>query len=475
MAILETRVSAVERRVLHDAGLKPWQYRVDARTIMVGCDLQVIRLRSAGGQDIGVLVGFPLPLAAAALTSDRVLVIPETDVAQAWIAWIHHAVAGRYVIILQDRIALDPSGSFPCVYGPVERVAGLDPLSIMSEVAFDRRQIKTIVRGSDWFPGGLTGHQGVSRLMPNHVLDLGSFAQRRDKFATGLPTAKSAQEAAHDVIASVRAQIAALLDQNKRPALALTAGRDSRLIMVAARPFRKDVSFFTISDKRSAIDTDTQCARAMAEALDLNWFELPRVLATAEEKARYLRQTGHVVAGASSRIWPSLRPLYDQYAFVGGTGGEIGRGFYFKPSDQWVLVNAVRLGSRMGLPQDDDIMLAVETWLAGLSPRDAHHILDLAYLELREGCMNGAQLPGDQTIPRYLPLMSRQAIDSMLSLSVRDKTSNALPAAAIAMHWPEAGRFPFNSLGMMRNTLAQTRRVLKDPQVVLVKLRKMFS
>jgi len=463
----------MDLKVTRNPALRPWQYFVDATGINIGTDLEVLHIRSDRGAVMGAVIGFPLRPSESTAGPD--ILAPAHLETDELAEWVQQTIVGRYLIILPGRIYLDASGSFPCVYDPVARIAGLDPDAIMTPDAFAQRQTRRITSGSDWFPAGLTGHEGVLRLMPNHVLDLRDYTTSRVRFVAGLPARMGVQEVAAEVIGAVRMQIEALLAANKRPALALTAGRDSRMIMVAARPYLKEVSFFTISDKRRAIDTDTQCAREMAGALGLDWFELPRQLATPEEQSTYLGQTGYVVAGMSSQIWPSLRPLHGKYSFVGGTGGEIGRGFYFKGFDRWSHLNTYRLVSRMGLPHDERTMQAVQRWLDGLSPEDSYHLLDLAYLELREGCMNGAQLPGDQTIPRYLPLLSRRSVDAMLALSARDKRANSLPATAIRMYWPEAALFRFNSLGTMRNTLAQTRRVLKDPQVLTVKIRKMLS
>ena len=328
-----------------------------------------------------------------------------------------------------------------------------------------------------WFPAGLSAHRGVERLLPNHYLDLHDWSVRRHWPGAEITVANNPMDIVEELVALIHTQLSALSRGPKEIAQALTAGRETRMLLACARPVVEQTLFTTVAGP-DRHECDTRMARRIAGDLGLRHREVARVEASPAQRELFVRRGGHCVGDTNALYHPSVWPLAEKHVLVGGLGGEIGRAFLWQASDTPdMTVSTSRIIGRLGLPKLDALTTRIDAWLAGL-PRDltggnAFSVLDLAYIEQRMGPWYGVQFYCDPTLVRLAPLMTRRAVELMLSLPPDWKRSSRLYDEIIARNWPELGHYPYNSLGVWRDGINKARKAIQNPRIILKKLRKL--
>ncbi|MEM9342239.1 MAG: hypothetical protein AAGA87_04280 [Pseudomonadota bacterium] len=446
--------------------LPDWQYRVSLTdsgpVVEVGPGLRRIGL--TGG---GEVIGFPIDLAGGGLLADGATL----DVAN--VDAVYERLAGRFIIVADTKLYLDGGGQIPCVFDPVAKVAGASPHSLLDDAAYGARFDQALfdrmgIDGHGYLPAGLTAHEGIARLLPNHVLDLATFTTNRCWGGTsddGDPEA-----AIQTIIDAVRAQLDCLLAGPDALVQALTAGRETRMLLGCAKPYLDRMSLVTVGAPTAS--ADTVMARRIAAKEGLSHRFLPVQRASPEVREAYLARNGHTIADTNSWTHPSVRPLADAHVFVGGSGGETGRGFFWRNDDRPdTVLTAVDMVRRAKLPEEARLVAAYQTWLDGLPEVDSLRALDLAYIEHRMGPWGGAQFPSDPTLIRFAPLVTRPILRAMLSLPADWKRTERMADAVIARTWPELAEYPFNSLGAFPDAMQKLRRAVARPGAVFRKLR----
>ncbi|TRD11663.1 hypothetical protein FGU71_07140 [Erythrobacter insulae] len=468
--------------------LADWQYAIDVDddqiAISHGSGIGCFDVTSANGQRIGSLIGFPIDLKSRSvvnrtLQSDFLAGEDIDRFAKRFLA----GLAGRFIWLLDvphcRRIYTDILANIPCVYALDERRIALTAPGLLDCDTAKRRFDAELVRhmgteASGWFPAGLTAHRGALRLMPNHYLDLDDWSVQRFRGAKDLFVPVELGAAAKIVTESVEAQIEALLNSDQKPALALTAGLDTRMVAAASASFKNEVTFFTLTTDE-VLDFDTVIPRQIAQELGLRHIELPRRYAGDPEREAYIARGGHCVSGQNARLHISTAPLQGDYTIVGGLGGENCRGCMWNPGDDGSLPSAPELIARFGLPQHELAIKQIEAWLANVDTQDARQLYEMAYIEVMLACWASAQFPCDPTVIRQNPLLTVPAITAMLGLSAPDKIAKRLPDEMIKLSWPELGNYSVNSLGPVGDFLAKIKRVARDPAVLIRRARRLRS
>lgn len=472
--------------IMSEAKLDPWHYRISerGRRVEVGPDIDRVRLEDATGRPVGEVLGFPIDLARELrLTGGvhRMAATYQGDV-DAFAEAVLEDLAGRFLWLCRigdsARIYLDPAGQVPCVFDPDRGVAACSAHSLLDAAAYDSRFDRARydrlgVDGLGWVPGGLTTHEGVRRLLPNHRLDLDDFSVARHWPLVPLGQGDDPDAELAVVVESIQAHYRTFAKGPRKMALALTAGRETRILLACARDRLGEVEFVTMGTQANV---DTVMARQIAGKLGLNHRFLPTVQATEAQRRLYLRRNGECVTDTNSWVFPSVAPLAQNHVFIGGIGGEIGRGFFWRPSDTaGTPIDGAALMGRFGLPADDAVIAGLERWLAGLRGRSTLEILDLAYIEHRLGPWGNAQFPSDPTLVRYAPMLTRPSVRALMRLPDDWKRHEGMSAAVLRQTWPELLEFPFNTLGRWRDTMAKLARVGRDPGTILRVLRKRFG
>ena len=483
---------------MKQSALDPWQYRLSpvavpgaqalgAFWLETGPDLPVIPVTDAQGASVGILLGFPIDLAKECMVSTDwlapIALAADADAdADAFAHAVLMALGGRFLWICTAaglaRIYPDCSAQVSCVYDPAAQMAGSTAFALLDDAEYDARFDKALfdrlgVDGEGWFPAGLTAHRGLTRLLPNHYLDLNHWQTRRFWPIAPLETTQNPSETVDQIIAIVQAQIKALLGGPKKLAFALTAGHETRMLLACARAYLKDIDFVTVTggDRH---EVDTVMARCIAKDQGLNHITLPRLTATEDQRTLFIRRGGHCNADTNSHFHPSVWPIANSHSFAGGVGGEVARAFFWRPTDakETTLTSATMI-SRFGLSAVGPLTIAVDHWLSEIPPLDMGHSLDLAYLEHRDGAWYAAQFCCDPTLVRLAPLLTFQTVALMISLPPDWKRRDQLGHAIIARLWPELAQYPFNSLGRWKDLMVKALRLVNNPRLLIKKLRKM--
>lgn len=477
------------------ADLDKWQYSLTEQRqpggiplgrfwLRVGAGMGVFPLMDADKRPVGMILGFPIDLdarrmldgpwqAPGVLGTDKDGFIHQT-------LW---ALGGRFLLIFAAdgndlRIYPDCTAQVPCVWDATARIAASTAHAFLDGAEYEARLDRPLlvrlgVEGEGWLPAGLTAHRGVVRLLPGHYLDLQTFTAHRFWPTGPIPQATDTDAIIDETVALLQAQMEAVLHSPKRLGLGLTAGNETRVLLACARPFLDRIDTVTVvgQDRHT---TDTVIARRIARDFGIRHIELPRREATPAQYQQFVSRGGHCNADSNAHFHTSVWPIADSHIFIGGIGGEVGRGFFWRLADQAnTPVTADGLSGRFGLPQTPELTEALDRWIAGLPPVDTFGILDLAYLENRMGPWYAVQLCCDPTLLRIAPLFTFRGCELMLSLPPDWKRDSRLGREIIAKLWPELLRYPFNSLGPWRDALVKLQKIVKNPGLVVKKLRKM--
>lgn len=468
--------------------LSDWQYRImpspDGLTIEHGPGIGCHEVISAQGERLGWLIGFPIDLEARRVIDGPLQIEASEGLAPDALAHlIFERISGQFLWVTEFGstrcIYPDVTAQVPCVYDPVQKCAALCVPAMwsleQSQERFDRELYDHMrVDAEGWLPAGLTSHHGAHRLLPNHYLDLDTWESVRFRGSADLFAPTSLDDACEIVSGLVAAQVEALHQGGRGVALSLTAGRDCRMVAAAAAHLRDDVTFVTLTDP-SALNMDTQMARRIAAELGLKHLELPAQYADDAEREAYIARGGHCISGANSRLFISMAPLRENHVFVGGLGGEHARGYMWNDRDGDDWPTAESLLRRFSFKPHPRVIDRMQAWLEDIDAQTPQQVYEMAYMELREACWASAQFPCDPTLIRHQPMRSVPTIRAMLGLSDADKKGARLAQAMIDKGWPELGAFPINSLGKTKDTLAKVRRVLRDPEALIRKLRRLRS
>lgn len=472
--------------------LHPWQYRltftdsheaipIGKLWLAVGPDLPVTHLTDDNGKAVGILLGFPIDLKARRLISD-VWQVPAKlngDV-DAFVRKGLLALGGTFLWIFcaqnVTRIYPNCSAQIPCVFDPVMQVVGSTAHALLDDAEYDARFNKALfdylgVDGQGWFPAGLTAHDGLIRLLPNHYLDLDSWTVKRSWFGPKMQT-DNPSEVVEECIEIIQAQIEALINGPKRVAMALTAGRDSRMLLACARPFLDQLDFATVvvPDRQ---ETDTVMALRIAAKFGLPHLSLERTVADPQQRALFMRRGGHCYGDSNSRFHPSIWPLAESHVMVSGVGGEAARAFFWRDTDSpQTPLTAAGLTARFGLRKNAALTERLEGWLDVLQGTNTLHMLDLAYHEHLNGSWAGVQFCSDPTLVRQGPLMTTRMAELMMQLPGEWHKTSRLHNEIIIRKWPELGKLPYNTLGFFHNKFGKLRKAVKKPKLVMKVIRK---
>ncbi|MEL6570025.1 MAG: hypothetical protein AAFQ64_00095 [Pseudomonadota bacterium] len=473
--------------------LEPWQFRITQAPhpgatrlkqlwVSHAPDLPCIPVQDASGFAAGVLLGFPIDLTTGTCITKEwqapghLNLECETGVHQSLAT-----LAGRYLWVCETstmrRIYPDAATQISCVWDRETGSAGATALAILDEAGyaqrFDHAQFAMLCQeNAGWFPAGLTAHAGVSRLLPNHYLDIDTWSAHRFDIRPQLPEISGPEETVEHIIQTISIQIGALMMADKPPLLSLTGGHETRMILACARQWADDLTFVTVAQGNHARQ-DMALAQKISQDHQLRHRLVEAQNADRAAQERYLRRTGHATADANLQqhaTWTALRP---GTTLIGGLGGHIARApLWFEDDTHDMTVTAEQLVSRFGLLASDKTLRYLDTWLEGLAGEPADRILDLAVLENQLGPWAMAQFCGSPGIVRYLPFLSYPTVAQMQALPHEWKRSRALSRAIIGRLWPELLTYPFHTTGRFDTLLNHAKRVWVNRVDAMQRLRQ---
>jgi hypothetical protein len=452
--------------------------------IEVSPDLQAWRILADDGEAIATLYGLLLRLHQArgiTIGKDAIHLAPRPGGApwdpEAFETEVLDRLQGTFVIVTQGRLPRrlypDTGGTLPIVYCARTRRIGASAGMVLEAEEYRERflagRVERLIRREgmgSWIPGTLTAHEGVSRLLSNHYLDLEiweavRFWPRPPVFAQEMEVEAAAALIAEALPAFVRAAAAEF-----RIGITLTAGFDSRLLLAAARDVTGRIEVFTTESGRPGLD-QIMAAR-IAGDLGLTHRLAPLLPASEAEMALWDHAVGHAVLEGNRSSAPTLRSLpYD--LILTGMFGEPGRArLYRRDFDR---INAVRLTpegvlSRLGRPRDPELLAEVSRWLEPLRWLPTSAILDLAHMELKGSGWAMAQHAAQNAAKLELnPIAQRSIRHAFLAVPPERKGLSALFQRSIEIMWPELMRYPVNRYGDWRDPLGKLSKVLSPRRV----------
>lgn len=325
------------------------------------------------------------------------------------------------------RLYPDASASLSVVFSPTERTFGssTEVIRLTSPIEHDELAEHIGIPGRDgWYPFGLTRLVGVKRLLPNHYLDLESYEMVRFR-----SPASARSEVEPEVLVGFEDQIVreifGLLQSNIRavahsfdPALTLTAGRDSRIVLLAALDLGLKIDCFTTELPDGAGFLDVMVAERLARLSECRYTSFPWKTPRSADVAAWLRRTGHAIGGRSCRSATTMEGKLADRVVVSGLCGEMGRTFYWREKDLSFDARSPQvLLERMNIPSHPLLLDGAAAWLDDLREAAWPDVLDFAYQEQRLGCWSAAAYYGPtHGITTFSPFNSEVIFDLFLAL-----------------------------------------------------------
>ena len=447
--------------------------------------LPITDARTEKGDHFGWIIGYPITSDFQLCSKEIVFSVAVNEKLQDQVIESNlYEMGGRFVGIFLSggfsRLYLDPCGSLSVVYSTEVPVVTSTPSLIDSDLhQWDRELINALKMPDSglWYPSGVTPRKFVSRLLPNHYLDLSRWhAVRHWPNESGLEADADSNESVRKIVSIVGGNISAVAKKHSLY-LNLTAGRDTRKVLACARKKLDRIQFFTFFPGKETVDSHVACV--LSSKFNLNHILLPVEHANKNKLDNWLFRTGHCVSGEIWRIHQTQRHLDVDRAVLPGLCGELGRGQKWRENDhEKSKINAKELLNRYGIPTYDKILTRTEDWLAEVAHFNTFLILDLMYIEQRLGCWCGPQTYGADDFFRcvILPFSHRQIFESMLTLPFEYKKRKQLTIDICKQEWPELLDLPFNELpGLIAKLMKYKKKVMWHVKRRLPKRKRLQS
>ena len=443
---------------------------------------KIIEVKLNSGEQAGFLLGDPIDLEQkSVLRETYTLSTAASTASPEEIEQAIYKLAGSWIFICTCNnklsVYLDADATLGLVYNKKRNIAASTTGLILDndeyENLFQHDLYESLaVRRDGWVPGGLTAHKGINRLIVNHYLDLQNWEIVRHWPNQKLPDL-SHEEIISRIVDNIRNTVFAI-SKDEKLASSLTGGNETRALLGCLKDIISDIDFYTIKGPDSA--KDIYLSSLIADTFTLKHDLLPLTLASEADQKQYLYSASHCAGGSNVETHPSLSPLKDYNYMLGGLGGEIGRGFLWKNTDtSSTKLDPVSLTSRLGLPENEIVQKVVIDWVSETQHIDQIAQLDLAYIELRMCPWGFVQSYCQNTVKKIHPLISRENYELMLSIPDDWKKNNVLINKIITATWPELYSIPIKRYGNYRDQTEIIMRAIKNPHLVIKKLRKIFS
>lgn len=247
----------------------------------------------------------------------------------------------------------------------------------------DRDQVGRLW-SSQWacaWPAAVTPYRGVRQLLPNHYLDLATGTAQRFWPKGPIPRV-ALDDAARAMSEVITGTLQAVLRREARPALPLTGGIDSRVLLACA-PERERFHYFTIADETSPIhDLWLPYRLSQRLGLTLKFVWAPRPPSTTMDLLR--QNTGELWRDPNERRAPAFGEVPAGIVVLGNVS-EVCRAYYHADGNPVGALSGATLAELSGWGVDAMAAAAFDEWLAGLPSDSNLNPLDLFYWESRLG------------------------------------------------------------------------------------------
>lgn len=316
------------------------RHRIGGVTVLVAPDTPVLALETETGAVLAIGDIFDNDGATTPEAALRALTVaPDLAAALA-----DSDLGGRHAVFIARgdslRLFHDPFGSRSVHFLPgrpgyaashAALLADLCDCGFDAEVTTFMASAQYRTRVVKYLPGNLTVFDGMRRLVPNHLLDLGSATMTR--FWPAAPRTEGTEAALHARFDLALAALRRHVSGRFRPVIALTGGVDTRALLSEFHETREpfvSVTWLDVNFKGKERGTVNALAEITGnphhKILRRSGEDTERLRAACGFNAGLLRGTGirgGLMVQLADVLDPSLPPV-----FIMGYGGEILRGFY---------------------------------------------------------------------------------------------------------------------------------------------------
>jgi hypothetical protein len=424
--------------------------------------LPITELRSRDGSCLGCLIGFPLDASGGVAAGSVVLDEPSAyGISSDRLESSIYRFGGRFVAVVLSntirRVYLDPCGSLPAVYCPSRNIVASTPSLVPYDGETPDHDELIASLGlpgrASMCPLGLTPRIGVLQLLPNHYLDLDDGRSVRHWPTRPIPESSNTAEALARVGSHLRRVLRGLLPF--RPHLALTAGRDSRMVLACSREISDGLTCFSVRMPDVSARVDCDVAERICRRVGFKHIVVTPGSPASFPVEEWLFRTGFSVGDL--RHWKgasALRRIETDRVDVTGHVGELARAhFWASEAPTAMEIRPERLAALCGAPLDRTTSPFIRAWLDELSGLSPDHVLDLFYIEQRMGCWGGILPYGVAEGIKFqvFPLCQREILETILSLPRPYRWEGTFNVDVIRREWPELLEIPFNTpMGLQR-------------------------
>jgi len=436
----------------------------DGNTLAAHPDLQITEHK--GGHYHLFLLGYLLDPTDPGLDNLGVLQKIEQNA-----AGLNHLLAqlydksGHYVLFAYGgnrQIVLNDAGGLKQVYYHRD-TGGRTWLTSHAAILADRLDLKVSPEAEHyihspkykkklepWWPGDSSPYMGVSRLVPNHYLDLATHTQVRFWPLTRLQhysLRKGTQLAAELLKGTCQAAF------NRSPvALTLTGGYDSRVILAACRDFAQQIDVFSMIYRHLNEESeDLVIPKKIAETHQLKY---QQIRCDEEIPADFIDLYQRSTAGYKTD-WMNL--VYGRYAHVPaekvifkGNIAEAVRCDFWPDGMYPVEVTVDTLVDASVLGDDPFVYQCMERWMKEALPTEklGYKILDTFAWEIEAGSWQAmSHSIFGFAHEEFSPFGNRKLLDIMLGVPKRYRCwpDIAMEQEIIKYLWKDLAVFPYYS------------------------------
>lgn len=433
-------------------------------------DIRVIDIAESSGRIVGTLLGYFFSTARAE-QAGGINEIYQLDQSAGLsgrepIRHIHESFFGRYIFIscLTDggEIFLDPLGSLGCVYSKeLKCVASTSPVLGRKKQDEDWDSELERLIPNNFFPFGLTPHKSVKRLLPNHFLDLETWVSRRH-YPSGSDLNNCLTDRELVVKAAEKMKSVIGLFSKSNATMTLTAGSDNRIVLACAKEFVRDFTFFT---NQNSIHYDVEVSKKIATDFGLKHHFIPHKKSTEGERSLMEELSGYCMEPSSAMAFPQHRRVLKENVYqLTGTGGEVGRCFYWLSTDKCNdVLTPEEILRRLRIAANDELVACAAAWLKEVEHLSIFTVLDLLFWEINCGCRAAPNMyPYDNLslIPLH-PFNDITVLTCLLNLTPKYKMSKRLVNDVCEISWPELMQYPVNRRMGFKGTIDSAKAGLK--------------
>lgn len=367
-----------------------------------------------------------------------------------------HACSGRFICIARHgrsmRLYPDASGSLGVLFSVKHETAGstihLFPREGTQDDENELIENLNVAHNNTAFLLGFTPRKSISRLMPNHFLDLGSWTSKRFWPNSTLQRVANPYAEIGEVAKLLKASIEAVIAAGHRPWMSLTSGYDSRALLAVAKPFAKQIRWFTWELPDKVGQQDVTSATELADKHNLDHTVFPFLESETYKQQLWLMRAGLSVGeNRGKKLVSTVESMGEDTFYMPGLAAEVGWGKYLKQSSVDTSRPTSLAEQLLGLYskfRSDQLLQACEEWLNTIPNQSRYNLLSLFYLEQRLGCWAGVTAYGHAKGPlRIHPYSNRRIFEILLGLPIKLRSDKAFLVQIIQRNWSELLDLPF--------------------------------